>query len=468
MHGDSVSRFWDKYIEKTILYGVNPDYARYYVKHVEGYIDAHPKRLMSHTATDVNKYLEEKGRRNSVKSWYVGQIAHALEILFCHLLSLEWAKTFPWQNYTSALKVNKYPATSARDHVNINNDEALKAYLSDISKIKSDWVQKTYALYFQQIQNLIKRIRVKHHSIRTEHAYVNWFIRFILFHQNKNPDQLDESDISSFLDDLVINRKVAANTQSQALCAIVFYYKQVLQRELSDSIEFSKSKKPKRLPVVLSPGEVSRLLAHITHPIYWLMANLLYGSGLRLMECLRLRLQDIDFDYQRIVVRKAKGKKDRVVPLPTKLIEPLKNQINALAEQHKLDIQQGFGTVYMPESLARKYPNAEKELRWQYVFYANKLSQDPRTGKFHRHHLHETALQRQIKRAADAANILKRVNCHALRHSFATHLLENGYDIRTVQELLGHADVSTTMIYTHVLNKPGVMVRSPVDFLDSS
>lgn len=231
-------------------------------------------------------------------------------------------------------------------------------------------------------------------------------------------------------------------------------------------IAYTKSRKEKRLPVVLSREEIKRLFAHIEGEKQRVMANLLYGCGMRLMECVRLRILDIDFDYQQILIREAKGKKDRVVPIPRKLLATLKQQIDEAKRYHNDDLAAGFGDVYLPAALARKYPNAGKEFRWQYVFPASKISKDPRSGVYRRHHVHEADLQRYIKKAADAAGITKKVNCHALRHSFATHLLEAGYDIRTVQELLGHADVSTTMIYTHVLNRPGVSVISPFDVLD--
>ncbi len=281
-----------------------------------------------------------------------------------------------------------------------------------------------------------------------------------------DPLYLSEIDISKFLEFLVLKRKVAASTQSQALNALMFFYKSVLNKELSNKIQFAHSKKPKRLPVVLSKNEIALLFSEINNPVQKLMVNLLYGCGLRLMECVRLRVLDVDFDYQQILVRNTKSKRDRVVPIPQKISEQLKSQIKKIKLMHCDDLEEGFGRVYIPDALARKYPNAEQEFRWQYVFPSSKISTDPRSGKIRRHHVHESSLQRYIKKAAEKKGITKKVNCHSLRHSFATHLLENGYDIRTVQELLGHADVSTTMIYTHVLNKPGVTVTSPLDMLD--
>jgi integron integrase len=265
----------------------------------------------------------------------------------------------------------------------------------------------------------------------------------------------------------VVNRRVSASTQNQALNALVFFYKHVLKNETIELGAFAHSKKPRRLPVVLTRDEVQRLFSMLNSPMARLMAGLLYGCGLRLMECVRLRILDVDFGYQRILIRNAKGGKDRIVPLPNRLNELLREQIKSVEQQHRQDLACGLGGVYLPDALSRKYPKAEKELMWQYLFPASRVSADPRSGTLRRHHIHENNLQKHMKHAATAAALNKRVNCHALRHSFATHLLESGYDIRTVQELLGHADVSTTMIYTHVLNKPGITVTSPFDVLQA-
>ncbi len=302
----------------------------------------------------------------------------------------------------------------------------------------------------------------KHYSIRTEQSYVDWIRRFILFHGKRHPAQMGKQEVTAFLTHLAVRRDVAASTQNQALSAILFLYRDVLELDLGWIEGFERPKRPARLPVVLTPTEARTVLAQL-EGTKWLMASLLYGSGLRLMECLRLRVKDVDFGYRQILVRDGKGAKDRVTMLPTVVIEPLKAHLARVLALHQRDLEAGYGEVYLPHALERKYPRAAREWNWQYVFPSRKLSTDPRSGAVRRHHLDEDVLQRAVKEAARTANVRKPVSCHAFRHSFATHLLENGYDIRTVQELLGHSDVSTTMIYTHVMNKGGRGVRSPLD-----
>ena len=299
-------------------------------------------------------------------------------------------------------------------------------------------------------------------SVRTEEAYIRWFKEYILFHHKRHPAQLDNGHVTAFLSHLAVERRVAASTQNQALSAILFLYREVLGQELKWITDVIRAQKPKRLPVVLTRQEVESVLLHLSGTP-WLMASLLYGSGLRLMECVRLRVTDVDFGSRQITVRDGKGGKDRVTMLPEALIEPLTRHLMRVRLLHEQEVREGFGYVYMPFALARKYPQAEREWRWQYVFPASKRSSDPRSGQERRHHMAETVLQRAVKAAVGRAGINKTASCHTFRHSFATHLLEAGYDIRTVQELLGHSDVSTTMIYTHVLNRGGKAVRSPLD-----
>jgi len=305
-------------------------------------------------------------------------------------------------------------------------------------------------------------IRVRHLSYRTEQAYVDWIRRFILFHNKRHPDEMDETYISQFLTYLAVRRNVAASTQNQALSAILFLYRQVLKKEIGWVENVERAKKPLRLPVVFSRDEVKAIMKRFEGS-KWLMVSILYGSGMRLMECLRLRVKDIDFEYNQIVVRDGKGSKDRVTMLPVSSNGLFKRHLEKVKVIHEADLKEGFGRVLLPYALKKKYPNADHEWGWQYVFPSSKRCKDPRGGSITRHHLHESALQRTVKAAIRAAGITKHGNCHTFRHSFATHLLEDGYDIRTVQELLGHKDVRTTMIYTHVLNKGGKAVCSPMD-----
>lgn len=307
-----------------------------------------------------------------------------------------------------------------------------------------------------------EKIRLKHYSIRTEHAYVDWIKRYILFHGKRHPQEMGKQEVEQFLTHLVVERNVAASTQNQALSAILFLYKEVLEQDIGWLENVERAKRPARLPVVLTATEARAVLAHLEGR-HRLMANLLYGAGLRLMECVRLRVKDLDFEYRQITIRDGKGQKDRLTLLPDSLIEPLQTHLADVKILHEQDLRQGFGNVYLPFALDRKYPNAGREWGWQYVFPAAQRSIDPRSRIERRHHIDEQTLQRAFKNAVRAAGLAKPASCHSLRHSFATHLLMSGYDIRTVQELLGHKDVSTTMIYTHVLNRGGRGVVSPLD-----
>ena len=305
-------------------------------------------------------------------------------------------------------------------------------------------------------------IRAKHYSIRAEEAYVHWAKRFILFHNKRHPKAMREREVAEFLNHLAIHGKVSSSTHNRALSALVFLYGQVLglQPGITDKLE--RPKRSRRLPVVLTRDEVRCVLAQMEGTT-GLMAQLLYGAGLRLTDCLRLRIKDVVFGYNQIVVRDGKGNKDRVTVLPASVGEALHQQLERVRTIHAQDLTEGFGEVYLPEGLARKYPHAGRQWSWQYIFPAANRSIDPRTGIERRHHVDEMMLQRAVRQAVYKAGITKPASCHTFRHSFATHLLESGSDIRTVQELLGHKDVSTTMIYTHVLNRPGLAVRSPLD-----
>ncbi len=307
------------------------------------------------------------------------------------------------------------------------------------------------------------KIRLKHYSIRTEQAYIDWIRRYIFFHGKKHPKEMGEEQVSQFLTHLAVNRNVAASTQNQALSALLFLYREVFHREIG-MLTSIRAKKPARLPVVFTKEEIKRILVQL-EGVHWLMGQLMYGAGLRLMECVRVRVKDIDFSYKQIVVRDGKGHKDRITMLPDIVVQNLKQHLEKVKIIHAQDLQAGFGAVYLPYALERKYKNANRSWCWQYVFPAHNRSIDPRSSIERRHHISEQAIQRAVKKAIRNGGITKSGNCHALRHSFATHLLESGYDIRTVQELLGHKDVRTTMIYTHVLNRGGKGVKSPGDML---
>lgn len=460
----SADRFWDKFIAGLLKQGVKETEARWCVLRAEQYIRAFPdKRLADHTVDDVREYLESVGLHDNLTDWQFVQAVSAIQNLLRTAKApvveeVDWAY---WRD--SARTLTPDHPTVAREGGQ-SGDEVVSGEQFKEKRNKASFLDAIRSDHVQLLERLAAEIRRRKYSIRTEQAYEAWVCRFIAFCDNRDPVKLSAKQVVSFLEDLAVRGNVAASTQNQALNALVFLYKQVLDRPLNELDGFTRAKRPKRLPVVLARGEVARLLERL-NGIQYLMAALLYGTGMRLMECVRLRVQDIDFQYNQIVVRDGKGQKDRVVPLPKRLEPALKEQLERTQGLHLEDLEKGFGEVFLPDALARKWPNAPREWLWQYAFPSGRLSVDPRSGKTRRHHMHENGLQKAVKIAAQKANITKKVNCHCLRHSFATHLLESGYDIRTVQELLGHADVSTTMIYTHVLNRGGQGVLSPLDGL---
>jgi integron integrase len=308
-------------------------------------------------------------------------------------------------------------------------------------------------------------LRTAHYSIRTEHNYINWIKRYIFFHNKRHPDTMAAKEIGDFLTHLAMKRNVTAGTQNQALNAIVFLYKKVLKKEPGVFEGVIRAKRSQRLPTVLTRDEIQRLFAALTGTSK-LMATLLYGTGMRAMELLRLRVKDFDFQRGLITIRAGKGDKDRITMLPRTLYRPLQDHLARVKLLHEQDLKKGLGRVFLPYALSVKYPNLDKYWGWQYVFPSKEISTDPRSREQRRHHAHESALQKSMKHAAELANIQKHVGPHTLRHSFATHLVEKGRDIREIQELLGHADVSTTQIYTHVMNRPGVVIQSPLDDLN--
>ena len=449
---DPVKKFWDRYIELLAKQGVKETARRWYVMRAERYIQAFPdKKLARHTAEDIAGYLEEMGRSGGLKDWQYRQMVDAIRTLFLNITN-RWENTIDWQYWLdSSMSLPSDHRTIAREIPSAKRSHAESLDLES-ARVRHHDIRSA----------LITEIRRRDYAISTEQAYEGWFLQFAAFHEHCEPRNLGKESIVSFLEYLAIRRNVSASTQNQALNALVFVYEQVLGKTLGEMGDFVRAKRSKHIPVVLTKEEVIKLLGEM-RGVSKLMASLQYGTGMRLMECVRLRILDIDFGYSQIVIHQGKGKKDRIAPLPGKLVIPLKAHLEKVRALHDKDLSDGHGEVFLPGALAKKYPNAAKQWRWQYAFPSGKLSIDPESGKTRRHHLHESTVRKALSNAARTSGIIKRVTTHTLRHSFATHLLADGYDIRTVQELLGHADVSTTMIYTHVLNRGGHAVRSPLD-----
>lgn len=327
-----------------------------------------------------------------------------------------------------------------------------------VHHLRSTLMQQRPKKLLEQVRDVI---RLKHYAYRTEETYVQWIRRYILFHNKRHPIEMGKVEIEAFLTHLAVQGQVAASTQNQALSALLFLYREVLDMEVA-GVNAIRAKRPQYVPTVLTKQEAIAVIEQCDG-IHQLVVRLLYGSGLRLIEGLRLRVKDVDFAQQQILVRDGKGSKSRVTMLPSSVAAELQDHLISVQRQHQRDLNRGFGAVHLPFALERKYPNANREWIWQYVFPASQIVKDPRNELMCRHHLHESGVQKVVKQAVRAAKLTKRAGCHTFRHSFATHLLESGYDIRTIQELLGHKDVKTTMIYTHVLNKGGQGVRSPLD-----
>ena len=441
---NDVNRFWNQFRDLVIQSGVSDSYADWYVKWGQKFaLSIKGKPLRQRTVEDIQRFLINISNKKGVQRWQVEQARESLKLLYnIHLklpIPIHEAPTFnsTKNEYKASLTNGNFRDTLA------HKDEILNLYRDLFEKIR-------------------KEIRYRHYSIRTEKSYIDWIVRYLIFFNKTPPEKLEANEIRQYLDYLATDRKVAASTQNQALNAIVFVYTQVLKRDTGDFSEFVRAKRHIKVPVVLNRQEMSLLMDQLAG-INWLMSGLLYGAGLRIMECIRLRIKDVDFGQNQIIVRNGKGAKDRITILPEKYKDPLKKQVNNAKGLFMKDLENGFDGVYIWPSFERKKPGAAKNWIWQYVFPASNLSIDSRSGKVRRHHLHPTTLRRAIAGAARSSGLSKEVTPHTLRHSFATHLLEKGYDIRTIQELLGHADVSTTMIYTHVLNKPGLPVLSPAD-----
>jgi integron integrase len=454
-----VEIFWDQYLELLNKRGIKPMVSRWYVRRAEAFIKSlGGKKLRELTATEVDRYLENLGRKDRIEDWQFRQTVDAIRILL-QLAKAACVDEVNWEYWLNSAQnlTADHPSIARRQGVLPSSTPPGQAPLLDAVRGRHE----------KLLDELVIAIRRRRYAIRTEQAYLAWACRYLRFLGEREPETAGEVEIASFLQNLAVEGRVAASTQNQALNALVFFYREAVKCEVGELADFVRAKRPRRLPVVLSRAEMVRLLDALREisSLHHLMASLLYGAGLRLMECVRLRVQDVDFDLRQILVRDGKGQKNRVVPLPQGVQSPLRAYLAEVRRLHEEDLAQGLGEVYLPDALDRKYPNAAREWGWQFVFPSGRLSTDPRSGVARRHHIHENGLQKSIKKAALAAGLTKRVNCHALRHSFATHLLAAGYDIRTVQELLGHADVSTTMIYTHVLNRGGRGVVSPLDVL---
>lgn len=410
---------WDRFIAACRQERVPDRALRWYVVRIERFLAAHPGRdLAGFGALDLERYLQQAGRGPAVPAWMFRQLIHAQRLFWRDTVGASWAGGFRWDFWmASAQELEPGHPTVARHNRPIRIDPGQAGSL--------------VAAFADLEQALAAKIRLRNYSIRTEQAYVHWLRRFVKFHGDRDPRELDSAAITAFLNHLVLNREVAPATQGQALSALVFLYAQVLGRQVGELTGLAAARPGRHLPVVLTRGEVRLLLEHVHEEPFALFTGLLYGTGMRLMEGVRLRVKDVDFGYSQILVRDGKGQKDRVVPLPQCYRVPLESLIASRGELHERDLAQGFGEVFLPDALSRKYPNAAREFAWQYVFASGKLSADPRSGKVRRHHLHETRIQKAIRRAAIASGIRKRISSHTLRHCFATHLLESGYDIRT-------------------------------------
>lgn len=442
---EQVRRFWAAYRACVESLHVPPARAGYYAAWARQFVEYQPeKKLKERSGRDVEAFLRSLADRGDLQGWQVKQAEHALRIL-----------------YESFLPHYQPSQTAARSSTADGREAATAAR----TKVFRDRVVPGEADRRQGavLDALRGELRSRHYSYKTEQAYLDWVRRYLAFHGYADPLELKaEVAIRDYLQYLAEQRYVAASTQNQALNALIFLYRQALHVAVGEMEPFARAKRPRRLPEVMTRAEVQRLLEQLKGTPR-LMALLLYGAGLRLAECQQLRVKDVDLERRQILVRDGKGQKDRVTVLPERAAGLLREHLQDVQKQHEEDLKARQGEVYMWPALSRKYPNAAKEWGWQFVFPAKSFSVDPRSAVVRRHHVHESVMQRAIKQAARQAGITRPVGCHTLRHSFATHLLEAGQDIRTVQELLGHKDVSTTQIYTHVLNRPGLSVKSPLD-----
>jgi integron integrase len=455
-HQISVDRFWDNYLIILKKNAIPKNSIPWYRKHAEAYIKVNKSTPLSNqTGQDIDCYLNAKGRLPELKEWQFRQIADAIRLLFTELIQPQWSESYDWFQWRA------FARELEPDHPTLMRDADPDSLVAPSS---NQHILRFRTKYAETHLAFVKTIRVRQMAVKTEKTYEQWIARFLRYCNWQEIDRLGLDNIKSFLEHLAVSRKVSASTQKVALNALIFLFREVLGRDVENILSFTRASSKQRIPTVLSVDEIKCLLGEMNGRSR-LMASLMYGTGMRVMECTRLRVQDIDFDYQQITVRESKGNKQRVVPLPEKLVPLIRTHLTQVKAIHDDDLTAGFGEVLLPVALARKMGAAAKSFSWQYVFPATRLAFDYRTAKTRRHHIHETSLQKAIRNAAKKANFTKRVTSHTLRHSFATHLLESGKDIRLIQELLGHADIKTTMIYTHVIKKGGLAVKSPFDAL---
>jgi len=449
---DAERAFWARYAEcllKRFIVGKN---AEWHVRHAQRFCyGLEGKLLRDVVLSDLSAYLDGLGRRQTVEVWQLRQTISALQVLFCDMTDSRWAREYPWQEKLDACR------DLSVEHPSVARDLTAQEIVAKRQERKPTIsAPKT----IEELGRLREVTRLQDKAYRTEQTYSEWVERFAFFCDGILPD--DPKRVADYLEHLALREQVAPATQAQALNALVFFYRHVRHAELGDLGDFKRPKSRHKLPVVLTFDEVDQLLDSMTGTA-GLMARLMYGTGMRLMECVRLRVKDVDWGNHYITVIFGKGGKSRFVPLPEVFADELRAHIALRKLEYERDMAAGFGEVYVPDALRRKWPNVGAKWGWHYVFAAARISTDPRSGRHMRHHVSENVPQKAVTRATKAVGLVKDVSCHVLRHSFATHLLAAGHDIRTVQELLGHANVATTMIYTHVLNRPGLTARSPAD-----
>ena len=449
---DREKQFWNNYLALLSEHSIPPENFRWYVRHCERFIRYYTEtRLRHHTKDSVSAYLAKTVETSYLHFPVKMQAIEALKFLFLSIHA-PLAHEIDWEYWIMSCKpLERTHPSNYRNNFPVATQENKTLEQSELSNQ-------------DEIDKLVRVIRAKSYSIRTEKTYVHWVNRYLKFANNVKLPASDDQTVINYLTYLAVDKTVSLSTQSLALNSISFYFKSVLLIEMGDLSKFVKAKRREKLPVVLTIEEVSLFLNSLSG-IQLLLVSLLYGCGLRLMEAVRLRIQDVDFGYQQIIIRDGKGNKERVVPLPVKIMDRMKQQLIEVKSLHDEDLKNGNGSVHMHAELLRKYGKSDKQWVWQYVFPSAKLSVDPKTNIVRRHHIHETSLQKMVRNTSRKLNIPKRVSCHTFRHSFATHHLERGMDIRTLQQLLGHADVSTTMIYTHTANFSKGKTSSPLDFL---